>query len=104
MGAIFNNSWIAGLWGRDFILNEKPSIEFLELFALVAAILTWGHFLTNVRIIVFCDNQATLHMVNNLASNCAQCMKLIRILTLNNLQFNRRVFVKYVKSKDNVPE
>ena len=78
-GAIFGNRWIAELWGSDFIDKESPSIEFLELYALVAAILTWGHYpkLSNTRVIVFCDNQATLHMVNNLASSCPKCMKLI---------------------------
>ena len=104
LGVIFGDNWIAGTWGSDFILSEKPSIEFLELFVLVAAILTWCNDprLSNTRVVVFCDNQATLNMVNNLASNCLKCMKLIRILTLNNLQFNRRVFVKYVTSKANI--
>ena len=104
MGSIYKNSWIQGYWGERFIDEESPNIEFLELFALVAAILTWGHCqeLTNTRIIIFCDNQASQQMVNNLASNCSRCMKLIRILTLNNLQFNRRVFVKYVASKSNI--
>ena len=40
--------------------------------------------------------------MNIYASDCMQSMKLIRILALNNLKFNRRVFVKYVKCKDNV--
>ena len=99
---IFGNSWIKETWGADFITEAVPSIEFLELFALVAAMLTWGDRLTNTRVIIFCDNQAVLHIVNSLVSSCAQCMKLIRMLTLNNLQFNRRVFIKYVRLKDNV--
>ena len=41
-------------------------------------------------------------MVNNLASKCHRCMYLIRLLTLNGLMYNRRVSVRYVKSKDNV--
>ena len=100
MGAVYGNSWMAGMWGRDFITSQSPSIEFLELFALVAAVLAWGHSpeLTNTQVIIFCNNQATLHMVNGLGSSCGKCRKLTRILTLNNLQFNRRVFVKYVKS------
>ena len=104
MGAIFKDRWITGLWGKEFIEQQSPSIEYLELFVLLAGILTWGDSpeMTNTRVIVFCDNQATLHMVNGLASNCRKCMKLIRILTLNNLQFNRRVFVKYVNTKSNI--
>ena len=104
LGAVYSNSWIMGYWGAQFIQEQSPSIEFLELFALVAAILTWSDRseLANTRVIIYCDNQATQHMINNLASNCPHCLKLIRILTFNNLQFNRRVFVKYVRSQDNV--
>ena len=103
MGAVFGNSWIIGMWGEKFIIEESPSIEFLELFALVAAVLTWGHApeLCNTRVIIYCNNQSTQQMVNSLGSQCPQCMKL-RILTLNNLQFNRRIFVKWVKSGDNI--
>ena len=43
-----------------------------------------------------------VNMVNNLASKCPRCMFLLRLLTLNGLQFNRRVSVCYVKSADNI--
>ena len=68
------------------------------------AIVTWGHLpeLCNTRIKVYCDNKSIRDMVNGLRSGSPSCLKLIRILTLNNLKFNRRVFIKYVKSKDNV--
>ena len=77
MVAVFRNRWLVGQWGRAFIEEQQPSIEFLELYALVAAILTWSRYLTNTRIIIFCDNQAAMHMVNNLTAKCPQCMKLI---------------------------
>ena len=102
-GAVFGKRWLYGQWDERFIIEEKPSIEFLELFALCAGILTWSwnRELKNTRIIIFCDNEAVMHMVNNLTTSCKQCMKLIRLLVLDGLQNNRRVFVKYVKSKDN---
>ena len=88
-------------WDQCFIQEEMPSIEFLELFALVAAILAWGHLpeLSNTRVKVFCDNQTVKSQVNNLTAGCRQCLKLIRILALNNLKYNRQVFVEYVKRK-----
>ena len=101
-GAIFNDRWIYGCWGRTFVLQNSPSIAFLELFTLVAAILTWGDRLINIRVVTWCDNETVKHAVNKLTSGCEQCMKLIRLLTLDNLKNNRRVFVKYVKSRDNV--
>ena len=39
-GAIFGTRWIRGDWGPAFIKYEKPSIEYLELFALCAGIFT----------------------------------------------------------------
>ena len=40
-------------------------------------------------------------MVNNLASSCENCTRLLRLITLNNLINNRRVLTKYVCTKDN---
>ena len=64
--------------------------------------LTWGDLLVNTRVVIFCDNQSVLEMVNNTTSICKNCMYLLRLLVLNNLRFNRRISVKYVKSADNI--
>ena len=79
-GAVFQDSWIYGAWGSEFIEDQSPSIEFLELFALCAGVLTWSENLINTRVIVFCDNQAVVQIVNNMTSKCPKCMKLVRIL------------------------
>ena len=104
MGAIFNRNWIVKRWDHDFITKYNPSIEFLELFALVAVVLTWQHnpVLNNSRVEVFCDNESVKFMVNDSKSHCCNCMKLIRILTLNNLKHNRKLIVRRVSSKDNI--
>ena len=86
-GCIFNKRWIQGCWKDhgNFIRDCEPSIEYLELFAMVAGVLTWQNLLTNCRITIFCDNKAILSMVNKLSSSCKNCMVLLRLLTLNNL-------------------
>ena len=101
-GAVFGNRWLYGRWGESFIEEVDLSIEFLELFALCARIITWGRLLTNMRIVIFCDNQAVLHMVNNQTSKCPKCMNLIRLLVFDCLKFNRRVFVKYISTESNI--
>ena len=101
-GCVFNNKWLFGQWETNFIDQYKPSIKFLELYALCAGLLTWQKSLQNCRIIVHCDNTAVVNMVNNLASSCKRCMHLIRILTLDGLIYNRRVKVVYIKSADNI--
>ena len=100
-GCIFNTRWIWGNWNPQFITDEEPSIEYLELFALCAGIFTWNYLLSNCRITIFCDNTSVVATVNNLTSSCKNCMVLIRLLTLNCLKFNRRIRVNYVSTKDN---
>ena len=100
-GAFFNGQWLYGQWEPGFIKKYDPSIEYLELFALCAGIITWADQLKDCRIVIYCDNQAVIGMVNNLTSSCRNCMILLRILVLNGLYYNRRVLVKYVKSKEN---
>ena len=101
-GTFFNGRWLYGEWDRSFLQSAEPSIEYLELFALTAGILTWGRFLTDTRIIIFCDSQAVVEMVNKTTSNCKNCMHLLRLLVLDGLRHNRRLSVKYVRSADNI--
>ena len=101
MGVTFNNFWLFAQWEKDFIRDNGPSIEYLELLGVTAAILTWGYMLENRRVIVFCNNQAVVGMINNMTSSCENCMYLLRLITLNNLIFNRRVFAKYISTRQN---
>ena len=46
---------------------------------------------------VSCDNEAVVMMVNSTASKCKNCMVLLRLLVLRAMQYNFRVFVKYIR-------
>ena len=46
-GCLLDTKWLQGYWDESFIRSNEPSIEYLELFALTAGILTWGHLLQN---------------------------------------------------------
>ena len=100
-GCILQNSWLWGAWENNFVVEFDPSIELLELFALCAGIFTWERQLCNMRLLVHCDNQAVVSMVNNLTSSCPHCMKLLRLLVLNGLQFNRKLQAQYISTKAN---
>ena len=101
-GCFFRGKWVFGEWDRDFLSKAEPSIEFLELFALVVGLITWADELANSRIVIFCDNQAVVEMVNNTTSSCRNCMYLLRLMVLSGLRFNTRVAVKYIRSADNI--
>ena len=100
-GAKCDRDWLFHAWDENWIKINNPSIGYLELYALTAAVLTWLHKFSNKRIIILCDNQSVVHMINNTSSTCKNCMVLIRIIVLHSLIHNVRVYAKYVKSKDN---
>ena len=93
MGGIFNKHWFFAKWEVGYIKKFDPSIEYLELLAVTVGIyLLGGKYLRNKRIVVFCDNQAVVNMINSTASKCKNCMNLIRKMTLVGLNYNLRVF------------
>ena len=100
-GCLFNEEWCFKQWEPGFIQQMNPSIEFLELYALCVGIFTWVQKLNNKRIIVFCDNETVVGMINNTTSGCKFCMTLIRKLKLLSLNANLRVFTRHVKGKNN---
>ena len=80
-GCYYNLEWVFGQWEPNFIDTCKPSIAYLELFALCVGIFTWEKKLTNIRIRIFCDNQSVIQMVNNNTPKCPNYKYLLRMLT-----------------------
>ena len=95
------NQWFAGVWDRNFLEEKDPSIEFLELYAVTIAVLLWTAQHKNKRIVLFCDNSSVVHMINKQSSKCRNCMTLIRVITLESLTQNTRVYAKHVSTEKN---
>ena len=100
-GATCNSEWLYSPWNGEFIRKYDPSIQYLELFAVTAGVLKWGHLFANKRIVLFCDNKSSRDMINATSSKCRNCMVLIRLIVLKSMIHNVRIFAKYVSSKDN---
>ena len=99
--AICGSSGMFGQWDNEFMKARKPSIEYLELFGVLAGVLTWLHRFHNKRIILFCDNSSMVKMINSTPSSCKQCMILIRQLVLESLKQNTRMFARHLSGKSN---
>ena len=100
-GAYCNKSWVFVQWDKNFMVKNKPSIEYLELFGVTMGVLLWINRFKNRKIFLFCDNKSVREMINHNTSGCKNCMVLIRIIVLKSMQHNVRIFAKYVKSKEN---
>ena len=101
-GGVCGRSWFYLRWNRSFMQRYEPSIEYLELYAVVVAAVNWLDRFRDQRIIIFCDNISVVYMINRNTSNCPQCLKLIRLLVLQSMFYNVRVFANYVPSKENL--
>ena len=101
-GGICETKWCWGQWD-SYTRKVEPSIEYLELYALTVGFLLWGGKFANKRIHVFCDNMSVVHMVNNMSSSCKNCMVLIRIVVLESMHWNMRLFARHVRTEMNGP-
>ena len=100
-GGWFRHQWFSTQWQPGFIQKFEPSIAYLELFAVVVGCKLWLKSLKNRRVIIHCDNQVAVQMINNSSSYCKNCMVLIRMLVLECLIQNVRVFAQYVQMDKN---
>ena len=100
-GGYFNEEYFFQQWDKDFIKNQDPSIGYLELYAVSVALLSWMPKLKNRRVTVFVDNKEAKSNLNNMTSKCKNSMLLIRLLVLEQMIHNVRIFAKYVKSEAN---
>ena len=101
IGGRFEQDWSFTQWPTNFIRDNKPSIQYVELLGLAIAVFIWSKKLANRRVTVFCDNSSVLSMVNHTSTGGMNCMILIWKLVLRSLQFNFRIFAKHVKSEHN---
>ena len=103
VGATFGFEWFNLRWPEKFIKEADPSIAFLELYGLTLALFTWKDKpeLHHGRVIIFCDNQSVMQMVNQLTSKCPQCMKMVRLIALFSIENNIKIWVNFVQSKLN---
>lgn len=101
-GGFCQGSFFSGMWeSRKWVKENKVEIAWMELYALTVGIILFAQKFKNQRIVVFCDNQSVVGMINNSSSSCKRCMILIRIITLISLKYNTRYFAKYIKTTDN---
>ena len=93
--------WFWGRWEDGYIENFKPSIEYLELYAVCVGLFIWAERFTGLGLLIHCDNMSVVSMVNNMTSGCKRCMHLMRLLVLCGLKHNFRVRAVHITSKNN---
>ena len=100
-GGINEKEFFVLQWNAEFIRKHKPSINYLELYAVTYAVLVWLYKYANANVTLFCDNYSVVHMINSCISSCKNCMVLIRLITMHCLACNVRLSAKHVPGVQN---
>ena len=94
--------WMHAHWEVEFFQKFNPSIEFLELYTLLARVVTWVPHLTNHTVLFHSDNTLTVHALINKSSDSHQMMILLRFLTLFCMLNNITITAKHISNKSNL--
>ena len=100
MGGVFEDKWFAITWPRHFS-GDNYSTNFQELFAIFTAVTVWAGQLSNKQILIHCDNQTIVSVLN--AGSCKNgiIMTVIRKLFFVCAQNNISIWAKHVPGNFN---
>ena len=95
-GAWWDNHWTWDQWDSEFIQWESPSIDYLELYAVVVAIWIWTPYFANKQVRVNSDNQPTVCVINNKSSHSPSMLTLIRFFTMHCMLNNIHLSAQFI--------
>ena len=105
-GAIWSPQWFQYKW-CDYpdsmaVQNNEDSITLKELLPIVFACGVWGPLWQNSAVMVYCDNQGAVAVVNSGYSKVQAIMHLLRCQFFIRSRFNFYLRAVYLPGKDNV--
>ena len=102
-GGFFNNEWFADSWPNQLLDLPKDvlSSALFELYPVVIAAMLWGDKWSRKRIVVFCDNEATVHIINKGRSSVPIINRFVRRLTWTSVLSNFTIRACHIPGLDN---
>ena len=100
-GAFFQGCWFHHQWQPHQQLSKHISIQWQELFTIVAAALTWGHKWSTLKIRFFCDNLPIVQAWEGKTSRQPRIASLLRLLFLTAAKGNFTITLKHIPGINN---
>ena len=69
-GAYCGRFWTVCQWDKHWMLTEKPSIDYLELYGVTIGVLLWINKFKNSHVKLHCDNKGVCRMINKSSTSC----------------------------------
>lgn len=97
-GATCGQHW----YFSEFAESQKAMpIAWKELFAVATACFTWGHLFAGKRIMLYCDNETVVQIVNIGKAKNPEMMKLVRLLFFKCAHLNFDLKLKHIPGLSN---
>ena len=93
--------WMYGKWEGDFFQHFHPSINFLELYTLLAAVVTWAPYMSDSTVLFWSDNTPTVFALRNKTNDSEQMLFLLHFPTLFCMTHNITILARHVHSVHN---
>ena len=97
-GTWWDTHWTWDQWVSEFIQQESPSIDYMELFEVLVAMWIWTLDFANKEVRVNSDNQPMVYIINNKSSHSPSMLNLIHFLTLHCMLNNIHLSAQFIPS------
>lgn len=95
------NEYFTFEYPTDLVKEQQVSINELEALALLIGIRLWGKYCARKKLLVHCDNQATVHNVNQGRTTNSFAQACMRELHYWCAKANCQIKAKHIKSNEN---
>ena len=100
-GCVYGSHWAYGSWGWDWRPTKECNINVRELFAVWAAVYTWGAEWKNREVVVFTDNDSIIEVWKTGTCTNKYMMILVRALFFHAAQLNMNIIMSHIPGKLN---
>ena len=100
-GCVYGSHWLFSPWHPDWVPSPTCHINVRELFAVWAAVFTWGEEWANKEVVVFTDNKAVVDIWFTGTCKDKLMMSLIRSLFFRTARLNINLLLAHVPGRYN---
>ena len=102
LGCMYGSHWVSAGWPDKWTPSPRCHINVRELFAVWAAVFTWGEQWANKEVVIFSDNQTTVDVWNTGSCSDNLMMAIIRAIFFKAARSNLNIVLSYIPGKENV--
>ena len=101
-GVFYKTHWISAGWWGEWLPSDICHINVRELFAVWAAVYTWGDEWANQEVVIFSDNKTTVDVWRSGSCNDPLMMRIIRAIFFKAAKVNLNIILCHISGKENV--